>query len=83
MFTNGVYAQNAFEAGMLGYVQDGSIDDWASKIENKLAKHHLLAEERIWIRKTTIADFKCYCSRHERATIGTPITILHILLPFQ
>lgn len=83
MFTNGIYALNAFEAGMLGYIQDGSVADWASKIEKRLGKDSTLTRDGQWTRKGVIAELESYHSRHERQAIGTPITIFHILLLFQ
>ena len=83
MFTKGIYAQNEFEAGMLGYVQDGSITDWASKIEKRLAKDDTLIEGGHWTRRSVISELESYHSLHARSTIGTPIAIYHIFLLFQ
>ena len=86
-FLTGDYAAGHDAAGMLGYVQAGEPCDWADQIENNLR------ENRKRYSLTDNGDFQpqhltpsldhTYRSKHDRATVGKPITIFHTLLRFN
>lgn len=86
-FLTGDYAAEHDNAGMLGYVQTGEPDNWAHEIEKNLD------ENRETYGVTEDGDFQphhltpsldhTYRSKHDRATVGKPITIFHTLLRFN
>ena len=86
-FLDGRYARNETVAGMLGYVQNGHLDEWSSKIEKAIienkSKRNLLASSP-W-RHEQIADELPYTFRsgHLRPTVGFSIEIFHTLLQFN
>lgn len=86
-FIDGRYAEGETSAGMLGYVQTGSPDEWAEKIEKAIArdraKLHLLASSP-WRREQLVVELThTYRSGHSRPSIGQPVEIYHTLLPFN
>ena len=86
-FLDGRYACNDSVAGMLGYVQEGSLDDWATKIEvvmNRDAAKLNLSESGCLCRQQLTSELpSTYRSRHDRPNVGQPIEIFHTLLLFH
>ena len=86
-FLCGKYASKEPEAGMLGYVQSDTQEEWAIKIERQFKR--AIASMQIcpggnWCSAKEM-DFlsHCYCSKHNRPSIGKPITMYHLLLLFH
>ena len=86
-FLDGRYAREDSSAGMLGYVQAGSPDSWATKIEqamNSNATRLSLRRSSCWRKVHVAAELSStYRSGHDRPSIGHPIEIFHTLLPFN
>jgi hypothetical protein len=83
-FLSGIYATGHPEAGMLGYVQADTEDDWTSKIEKKLSnerKEHKLAKTGdVWSERALSPGLKhSYLSTHQRADKSS-IDIYHTFL---
>lgn len=85
-FLRGDYARNADAAGMLGYVQSGDLQDWASKIKTTLAKsprRYYLRKINDWLQQDLKANIHhVYRSNHDRNRSLHPIDIYHTLLVF-
>ncbi len=83
-FLRGDYARDEQEAGMLGYVQSGDADDWATKIESELTDK----PDAYGVRNDDVFSHEVidpaltntYRSRHDRPTVGEPISVYHTLL---
>lgn len=86
-FLSGDYAPMAPLAGMLGYVQRDEPIHWAQKIEASLhadSRRYGLRKDGRWQAKEVVSSLAdTYESRHDRATPGEPITIVHVLLRFH
>lgn len=86
-FVAGHYARHDFAAGMLGFVQTGGPDEWATEIESKLKqgmRTHSVSGGRCWKRVSMKRGPQhTYRSDHKRAAHGIPITIYHTLLVFH
>ena len=86
-FLDGRYARDDTFAGMLGYVQEGSPDEWAVKIEQAMksdAAKLCLRPSGCWHREKLLAGpSSTYRSAHNRPTVGQPIKIFHTLLLFN
>ena len=85
-FLFGNYAREQDEAGMLGYVQSETPSDWARKAHDTFVKNtemlHLCFDGN-WKPVDNLAKFdNCYCSKHNRPSVGTPITLFHVFLSF-
>jgi hypothetical protein len=85
-FLSGNYASEQDEAGMLGYVQSETPSDWARKAHDTFVKNtemlHLCFDGN-WKPVDNLAKFdNCYCSKHNRPSVGTPITLFHVFLSF-
>ncbi len=82
-FIDGRYAERYDEAGMLGYVQDDSIEIWAKKVRKKIDKSAnelslLLPQQTVDIYPQIQQE---WISIHKRTTSeGRLIKIYHILL---
>jgi len=87
-FLCGAYAREEDEAGMLGYVQSGDLEEWGEKIRVELdetpstyavdltspfSSHEILSSDSL----------KTYRSQHDRRTLGRSIVIMHTLLKFH
>lgn len=86
-FIDGRYAKGETSAGMLGYVQAGSPDEWAEKIEKAIARNavklHPLTSSP-WRREQLVVELThTYRSGHSRPSVGQPVEIYHTLLPFN
>ena len=86
-FIDGRYARCENVAGMLGYVQDGSCEDWAGEIARAIARRagnlHTLKSSP-WQRAQVVPELgHTYRSGHGRPDIGQPIQVYHTLLLFN
>ena len=86
-FLDGRYARNDSVAGMLGYVQKGSPDDWAKKIEKGMGKKAAelgVAGTGHWFPQQIVSELAwTYRSIHDRPGVGPRIEIFHTLLLFN
>ena len=84
-FLCGAYARDDDQAGMLGYVQAGTPQQWADKIEAELRKNpsRYSVPEHGQFGSVQIVDGldHTYRSSHERLSVGRPVSIFHTLLP--
>ena len=87
LFLAGEYARNHPEAGMLGYVQDRTPNDWAAKIEERLSgdrtKYGVTNDGDFRQQNLTPALDNTYHSAHDRPSVGRPISIFHTFLRFN
>jgi len=85
-FLRGDYAREEDQAGMLGYVQRGTLGDWGKRIAQEFAKapglYEVNSETPFSIGSMRSTASQAYHSRHRRAAVGRPILIDHILLIF-
>jgi hypothetical protein len=86
-FTDGRYARDDSTGGMLGYVQEGTCNEWAQKIDTAITKGSKklhLTKTGSW-RRVGITDEVpfTYRSDHNRPQVGSPIEIYHTLLGFN
>jgi len=85
-FLGGEYAAHDDSAGMLGYIQAGTVLKWAQKIEDKLAKEHtkyMVLKDAFFRRhafKNGPSDI--YHSGHARSSGKGDIENYHTLLVF-
>jgi hypothetical protein len=82
----GDYAREHDEAGMLGYVQSGTCDAWAPKIERKLLenrKGHHLVDGSVWEKSSLTGELThVFRTQHNRPSIARPVDVYHTLLLF-
>ena len=86
-FLDGRYARNDPIAGMLGYVQTGSPESWASSIRHAIDK----AAASLYLRMLVDEHGEplpvdlpyAYRSCHDRPAVGHPINIFHTFLAFN
>jgi hypothetical protein len=85
-FLRGDYATEDDQAGMIGYVQSGSLGNWGTRIEKELTKTpdvYAVVPKTEFVagmpRSTTCHK---YHSQHHRTTHGRVIMIDHVLLSF-
>ena len=87
VFLDGRYARNDPIAAMLGYVQAGSPDEWAKKIEDTIRKDAVelgLRRKSPWRAEHLAGGLQfTYRSGHDRPTVGRPVEIFHTLLLFN
>ena len=81
-FISGTYAARYDEAGMLGYVQRGSISGWRDElkdaIDDKAVALSLWSPQR---DEAVVDAFPLeWVSEHDRHTVGHPVSLRHILL---
>ncbi len=83
----GAYARNDDEAGMLGYVQSGTLQQWADKIRSKLetdpSRYNMPEHGRFSGEKIVNGLDHTYRSNHDRPSVGRPVSIFHTLLQFN
>jgi hypothetical protein len=86
MFLNGSYGKDDSVGAMLGYVQQGKLAEWATKIRDELhgspAKYGLEVPPGLVDASGTTKRAFTYRSSHERSGVGN-IGIFHSLLLFQ
>ena len=86
-FLEGHYAADQPYGGMLGYVQAGTPDDWAEKIENALADDpnaFYVHPRGRWRKQAIVRQLShTYLTKHRRPNLGRLIDIHHVLLDFN
>jgi len=84
---DGRYARYDSVAGMLGYVQENSPDDWAAEIENAMddnARELGVTKSGGWASYHITPELtSTYRTIHDRPGVGPTIEILHTLLLFN
>jgi hypothetical protein len=86
-FLTGQYARDGEDAGMLGYVQNGTCDSWAQKIQRAISEDkaaHAVVVGTDW-EVVQLAEEcpRSYRTQHNRATLGRPVSVYHTLLLFH
>lgn len=84
-FLDGRYAREDQIAGMLGYVQDDSIQRQARSLADLLQadpKKYAVAKGGRWAQSAVVKDLSTFRSVHNRTSGLSPITLLHTLLLF-
>lgn len=86
-FLTSEYAGEQHDAGMLGYVQSKTIEEWASQLEDQLKEspgQFDVTVDGTWqVNPFIHGPAKTYRSRHSRGGATAPITIFHTLLDFR
>jgi len=85
-FLRGDYGATEDDAGMLGYVQLDTAENWAGKIQAKFEEPHnnfAVCDNYTW-REYPMRSGPTYTyrTRHDRVSLGRPIDIYHTLLMF-
>lgn len=85
-FLRGDYATEDDQAGMIGYVQSGSLGDWGTRIEKELIKtpdvYSVVPKTEFVAGMPRSTTCHKYHSQHHRTTFGRVIMIDHVLLSF-
>jgi hypothetical protein len=85
-FLSGNYASEQDEAGMLGYVQSETPSCWAKKAHDTFIKNTDLFQlcfDGKWKHVDNLTNLdNCYRSKHNRPSVGKPITLFHVFLSF-
>jgi hypothetical protein len=81
-FLDGRYAKDQDIAGMLGYIQTGTVEQRAAQLASKLGKHCSTLSTGRWEPRPLVPNLPTYQTRHQRAAHLGPIKILHCLLTF-
>lgn len=81
-FTSGLYASRYDEAAMIGYVQGDTLVYWRDEVRKRIDKDKNRLQLKSHQQDVKILDALPleWISRHDRQSIGRPITIYHILL---
>lgn len=81
LFLSGEYASGWPEAGMLGYVQTDSPEEWAQKLERKLEGANIeVTDQGKWQSIDLVAGLKTYATAHPRIAPLPSIRIVHAVL---
>ena len=81
-FLDGRYAKDEDIAGMLGYIQSGTVEKRAAQLASKLDTHPGTLATGRWQPRPCVPLLPTYQTRHRRTARLGPITILHSLLVF-
>lgn len=81
-FLDGRYAKNQDMAGMLGYIQSGTVGQCTAQLAGKLDSHLSALATGRWQPRPCVPMLPTYQTRHRRTARLGPITILHSLLVF-
>lgn len=82
-FLNGYYPITHGEAGMLGYVQNETVEGWADKLRAKLCQDGDGNQiETVMPQVTGMSGHAYYSSTHNSSS-AAPLLMSHILLPFH
>ncbi len=83
-FIAGDYAREEPDAGMLGYVQCDTLDDWAKNLGEKIgaaAQGLCLVADHAWkLSPFRGGPARTYHTRHVRSSVGGSIDVYHTLL---
>jgi hypothetical protein len=83
-FLTGYYPTTHGEAGMLGYIQERTNDEWSAKLARELslnATQHRLVQGRQLQRFYVESTMPAFSSEHTD-TEGKPLQVIHVLLSF-
>lgn len=83
-FLNGYYPTTHGEAGMLGYIQEQTPNDWSVKLARGLAENrekHRVHDDGEWRSFHSQSAMPASCSKHTD-TSGNRLHVVHVLLPF-
>jgi len=81
-FLDGRYAREQDIAGMLGYIQSGTVEQRTAQLAGKLDSHRGTLATGRWQPRPCAPRLPTYQTRHRRTARLGPITILHSLLAF-
>jgi len=84
-FLDGRYAREDDVAGMLGYIQQGSVDSHAAALQSALEgdpSMYAVVEDELWAAVSIVEGLSTYRSAHRRPKPLTQIVLLHSLLAF-
>ncbi len=84
-FLDGRYANDDSIAGMLGYVQQGSIESQAARVGGKLdaaPEDYALVKQGKWVPTAIVDRLSTFRSVHSRPAELGPIALLHTFLLF-
>ena len=83
----GAYARDDDEAGMLGYVQSRTLQQWADKIRSTLetdpSRYNMPKHGRFSSVEIVDGLDHTYRSNHDRPFVGRRVSIFHTLLQFN
>lgn len=85
-FLDGRYAASDPDAGMLGYVQEGTVADHVTTISDALLKdpaRFRVAQDGGWKEHRLVKGLQTYASSHQRTSELPGILIFHTLLHFH
>jgi len=83
-FLTGEYARHWPEAGMLGYVQSGTVGEWETKLSSRLVESKVQTlPDGYWHRVSISDDLDTYTTAHPRAEALGSIRVFHALLALQ
>jgi hypothetical protein len=85
-FLDGRYAAGDPDAGMLGYVQEGTVADHVTTISDALLKdpaRFRVAQDGGWKEHRLVKGLQTYASSHQRTSELPGILIFHTLLHFH
>ena len=71
MFTAGIYSRACHEVGMLGYIQQDTVENWADKISKKLLQGGESKSIDGWLDVSIVADLPSYRTQHNRPAVGS------------
>ena len=84
-FLDGRYAREDNLAGMLGYVQQGSLDSQVASLAEALStdpERYAVAQSGEWTEVPVVEDLSTFRSVHNRKEDLLPVTLLHTMLLF-
>ncbi len=85
-FIGGQYASEEQDGGMLGYIQNGSIDEWEEQLKDRFAKPSkdlAVCPGHSWkVHAFRGGPPRTFLSRHRRKSVGRDIDIYHTLFMF-
>lgn len=84
-FLSGYYPTTHGEAGMLGYVQEDSSDEWSFRFANELSsdsQKHQVVVDGGWRAMAEETGSPWFASQH-LSSDQKPLGIVHVLLPFH
>ncbi|UCE59250.1 MAG: hypothetical protein JSU63_17620 [Phycisphaerales bacterium] len=86
-FLSGAYARDDDQAGMLGYVQAGTPQQWVGRIRSALetdpSRYNMPELERFSSVEIVDGLNHTYRSNHDRPSVGRRVSIFHTLLQFN
>jgi hypothetical protein len=87
LYVTGEYAREQDEAGMLGYVQIGTSQEWAERIGDQLNRKraaHCVCTGGEWAPLPLVPELPdTFRSEHDRASLCRSITVYHSFLVFR